>query len=163
MGNCCGQDHDDHVMYHGCHSAARIRGNYVQPHSVIAGQRAIVATTHRELALVFTAQWSDQDIGLSYFRGRYALAEKKPDMFHQVFHGQTGCMYQVSGKGFHHDERVSLPHQYFRMTRTRILARETISDVWAELEKASSTGKLKLFRFSQLDEFNKEREAMLDA
>jgi hypothetical protein len=147
MGNLCPIEDSKQELYHG--SPVDVKGKFLEarPSNVLSGEKAVFATADRALALTFMSRWGDEDFDLGYINGQLTMEEKRQGAFLEIFAGKSAYLYHVSSRGFKHDDRL-MPAEQIRKSKTRIIEKEYIDDVWDEIVQAGERKDIELIYFN---------------
>lgn len=120
------------VLFHG--SPRQIARLEPRSSPVIDGEKAVFATNKRWLALVFSAQARDRDLGFGYMDGHPFIDEVRPGGLDML--RAPGYIHYVSAAGFRDDERLGLRgREFIRKAPVEIAEIEQVPDVLSDLER----------------------------
>lgn len=120
------------VLFHGSpHQITRLEP---RPSPVIDGEKAVFTTNKRWLALVFSTQARNKDLGFGYKDGRPFIDEARPGGLDIL--RAPGYIHYVPAAGFHDDERLGLKgREFIRKAPVDVAEVEQVPDVLSDLKR----------------------------
>lgn len=126
---------DPSVMYHGSKIANPTKVLYPMPSGVLNGESAVFATPDRTLALLFIADWTDNDLTVGYINGQLTVEERYKGAFQTIFLNKSGYLYLVSANTFQTDARLGMQsHEFISKESVPIIGSLFVPDLWVELQ-----------------------------
>ena len=124
------------ALYHGSQSHGLTS---IEPREsrVIDGDAAVFSTPRRDMALAYTAPWSDEDLEQGLVNDQHYLREMSPGALDRVYGGRRGSLYSLPGGGFTSDSRL-MPEE--RISRRAVApdSEEEIGDILQALRDSGT-------------------------
>lgn len=130
--------------YHG--SPTRITKLDPRPSSVIDNEKAVFATSSREMALIFISKFTDLDFEMGIYKNRIYILENIPGAIKEKLNC-PGYLHYVDSRKFHSDPRLGLQNiEFISDTSVPVVKVQKINNVYKELVKS---GKVAFITHSQ--------------
>ena len=134
-------------LFHGTRHS--FDGEMIKPQKskVVNDEKVVFATDVFDVAVVFIADWNDNDFEFGHYSNEehYELKEKYPNAFFKKFHGVSGWVHTIHPDDFNPDPRLGMKSEFISKEPVRILTSRRISNVHRFLKKSK---KVKIIPFS---------------